>query len=121
MELGLVLCLRMTAFTHTWVPSTCWGQESGGHASVLWSPAAVPLFPSALASLRLSLPSCKMGLVVAPRQLLRRLYKINRINWHLAQSLARSKLDKCYLLLIVHTKEKPRLPEGPEWVSVQVS
>ena len=110
-------CLR----PHTWVPSTCWGQESGSHASVLWSAAAVPLFPNALASLRLSLPSCKMGLVVAPSEMLRRSYKMNPIKWHLAWSLACSKLDKSYLLLIVHTEEKPRLPEGPEWVSVQVS
>lgn len=44
--------------------------------SLLYGPQLLPLLPSALASLSLSFPFYKMGLVVALRELLRGLYKI---------------------------------------------
>lgn len=44
--------------------------------SLLYGPQPLPLLPSAFASLSLSFPFYKMGLVVALRELLRGLYKI---------------------------------------------
>ena len=84
-------------------------------------PSCCVFIPQCLDVSETQSPQLYNGASSSPRELLRRLYKINPIKWHLARSLARSKLDKCYLLLTVHTKEKPRLPEGPEWVSIRAS
>lgn len=74
-EPGVVLCVR-GGFMHTSRSLVSARGRRVEVMSLLYGPQPLPLLPSAFASLSLSFPFYKMGLVVALRELLRGLYKI---------------------------------------------